>query len=171
MVAAQPWKAVADDPVSAFACRWRGLCGCGLSAPRSFGLSTCFHGTVPSSYHRMSASCAAFPSWASATHFAHAGNFIGIMMYDALYHVAGLVGPAHRFLLKPFPALLFRWDCLVRLALLMWRFASLICKLPTFTCFVSYIMNAVSVRKACPFACQPRKVGCPSCQCSVRCKT
>ncbi|KAK9844003.1 hypothetical protein WJX81_001672 [Elliptochloris bilobata] len=44
---------------------------------------------------------------------AFVGNFFGIMVYDALYRLAGLVGPAHHFLLKPFPALLFRWDCLV----------------------------------------------------------
>ncbi len=43
-----------------------------------------------------------------------AGNFFGIMLYDALFRLATLVGPAHRFLLGPFPALLFRWDCLVR---------------------------------------------------------
>ena len=45
---------------------------------------------------------------------AAAGNFFGIVLYDALYRLAALVGPAHHFLLKPFPALLFRWDCLVR---------------------------------------------------------
>ena len=45
------------------------------------------------------------------------GNFLGIMLYDALYRLAALVGPAHHFLLKPFPALLFRWDCLVRRSL------------------------------------------------------
>ena len=43
-----------------------------------------------------------------------AGNFFGIVLYDALYRLAALVGPAHHVLLKPFPALLFRWDCLVR---------------------------------------------------------
>jgi len=43
-----------------------------------------------------------------------AGNFLGIMLYDALFRLATLVGPAHRILLGPFPALLFRWDCLVR---------------------------------------------------------
>ena len=47
-----------------------------------------------------------------------AGNFFGIVLYDALYRLAALVGPAHHFLLKPFPALLFRWDCLVRRSLL-----------------------------------------------------
>ena len=51
------------------------------------------------------------------------GNFFGIMLYDALFRLSALVGPAHRFLLRPFPALLFRWDCLVRRVLALLVFA------------------------------------------------
>jgi hypothetical protein len=41
-------------------------------------------------------------------------NFMGILMYDFLFKLAKLVSPAHEALLKPFPGLLFRWRCLVR---------------------------------------------------------
>ena len=42
-----------------------------------------------------------------------AGSFGGILLYDALYRLACLMSPVHEQLLKPFPALLFRWRCLL----------------------------------------------------------
>ncbi|CAL8468518.1 g8058 [Coccomyxa elongata] len=42
-----------------------------------------------------------------------AANFLGILFYDLLFSLASFVSPAHESLLKPFPALLFRWRCLV----------------------------------------------------------
>ncbi len=42
-----------------------------------------------------------------------AANFLGILFYDLLFSMASFVSPAHEALLKPFPALLFRWRCLV----------------------------------------------------------
>lgn len=42
-----------------------------------------------------------------------AANFLGILFYDLLFSLASFVSPAHEALLKPFPALLFRWRCLV----------------------------------------------------------
>ena len=42
-----------------------------------------------------------------------AGSFAGIVLYDALYRLACLMSPVHEQLLRPFPALLFRWRCLV----------------------------------------------------------
>ena len=42
-----------------------------------------------------------------------ASSLAGIVLYDALYRLACLMSPVHEKLLKPFPALLFRWRCLV----------------------------------------------------------
>lgn len=42
-----------------------------------------------------------------------ASSFAGILWYDALYRLACLMSPVHERLLKPFPALLFRWRCLL----------------------------------------------------------
>ena len=42
-----------------------------------------------------------------------AGSFGGIVLYDALYRLACLMNPVHEQLLRPFPALLFRWRCLL----------------------------------------------------------
>lgn len=42
-----------------------------------------------------------------------AGSFTGILLYDALYRLAAVMSPVHERLLKPFPALLFRWRCLL----------------------------------------------------------
>lgn len=42
-----------------------------------------------------------------------AGSFAGILVYDALYRLACLMSPVHEQLLKPYPALLFRWRCLL----------------------------------------------------------
>ena len=42
-----------------------------------------------------------------------ASEFMLLGLYAAMFRVARLVGPAHNWLLHPFPALLFRWQCLV----------------------------------------------------------
>lgn len=44
-----------------------------------------------------------------------AGSFLSLGLYALLYSLATFVAPAHEALLKPFPGLLFRWRCLVRL--------------------------------------------------------
>lgn len=46
-----------------------------------------------------------------------AASFLGILFYDLLFSLASFMSPAHEALLKPFPGLLFRWRCLVRIPL------------------------------------------------------